>query len=53
MEAFEPKKALPDIEAVPPTSRVVSVNAPALTANREFAPVNSNLSEPEALAKEK
>ena len=42
-----------EILAVPPTSNMVSVFAPALIPSNEVAEVNSNEPEPEALTKEK
>ena len=45
------KDKVPEMEAVPPTSRVVSVALPALIPSRELAEVNSREPEPEALMK--
>ena len=53
IEALDRTSNLPLILAAPPTSKAVSVTAPALMPNREPAPVNSKLLEPEALTKMK
>ena len=52
MEALDPKKALPDMEAIPPTSKVVSVAFPALMPNLLF-PVISRLVDIDAPAEKR
>src|SRR3989344_4625618 len=47
-----PRVTLPEILAVPPTSSIVSVKAPALMPNLAVVEVSSNLSDTEALDKE-
>ena len=48
-EALEPNQELPETEAVPPTSSVVSINPPALIPNLEAELPSSKLPDTEAL----
>src|SRR3989338_4457007 len=50
IEALEPKKTLPDMEAVPPTSNMVLMTLPGLIPKRAEEPVSSKLPDKEALA---
>ena len=53
IEALLPKKALPEIEAVPPTSKVLFITLPALMPNKGEEPVSSKFPERDAFASKK